>query len=213
MFNKKHTALALGAALAITASTGAVASAQDKGMMCVIVPPVENPFFGAMQQHGVEVDLAGGNLRVALGLAELEVLEDGLVALRAVRRDVDLGRVGAEVDDADLGALCARLHALVIDHDRGDLGQLVRGRDRGQGATVELEVDRADDGAVGWVRTSGHDLDGVGAGRHEQVVRKGAEGHILEDGGDALITHITRFIGIREESEHGHASGTNLEHG
>ena len=50
MFNKKHTALALGAALAITASTGAVASAQDKGMMCVIVPPVENPIFGAMQQ-------------------------------------------------------------------------------------------------------------------------------------------------------------------
>jgi erythritol transport system substrate-binding protein len=51
MFNKKHAALAMGAALAITASTGAVASAQDEqGMMCVIVPPVENPFFGAMQQ-------------------------------------------------------------------------------------------------------------------------------------------------------------------
>ena len=50
MFNKKQTALALSAALAIGASTGAVASAQDGGMMCVIVPPVENPFFGAMQQ-------------------------------------------------------------------------------------------------------------------------------------------------------------------
>lgn len=50
MFNKKHFAVAMGAALAITASTGAVASAQDKGLICVIVPGVENPFFGAMQQ-------------------------------------------------------------------------------------------------------------------------------------------------------------------
>ncbi len=30
-------------------SQAMVASAQDKGMICVIVPPVENPFFGAMQ--------------------------------------------------------------------------------------------------------------------------------------------------------------------
>ena len=51
MFNKKQTALALSAALAISAAGGAVATAQDEGgMMCVIVPPVENPFFGAMQQ-------------------------------------------------------------------------------------------------------------------------------------------------------------------
>jgi erythritol transport system substrate-binding protein len=49
MFNKK-TVLALSAAVALTASIGATAAAQDKGMMCVIVPPVENPFFGAMQQ-------------------------------------------------------------------------------------------------------------------------------------------------------------------
>ncbi len=51
MFKKKQTALALSAALAISAAGGAVATAQDEGgMMCVIVPPVENPFFGAMQQ-------------------------------------------------------------------------------------------------------------------------------------------------------------------
>ena len=55
MFNKKQVALALGATLALTATTGMVAAAQDepageKGMICVIVPPVENPFFGAMQQ-------------------------------------------------------------------------------------------------------------------------------------------------------------------
>ena len=50
MFNKKQTAIALSAALAISAAGGAVATAQDEGgMMCVIVPPVENPFFGAMQ--------------------------------------------------------------------------------------------------------------------------------------------------------------------
>lgn len=45
----------LGAVLALTASQGLVAVAQDeetsdKGMICVIVPPVENPFFGAMQE-------------------------------------------------------------------------------------------------------------------------------------------------------------------
>jgi erythritol transport system substrate-binding protein len=34
----------------LVGSQALVASAQDKGMMCVIVPPVENPFFGAMQQ-------------------------------------------------------------------------------------------------------------------------------------------------------------------
>ena len=56
----------------------------------------------------VEVDLTGGHVLVALGLAELEVLEDGGLALGAVGCDVDLGRVGAEVDDTDLGALSAR---------------------------------------------------------------------------------------------------------
>ena len=52
MFNKTgmRSALVVGAAVAMMASTGAVAVAQDGGMMCVIVPPVENPFFGAMQQ-------------------------------------------------------------------------------------------------------------------------------------------------------------------
>jgi haloalkane dehalogenase len=37
--------------------------------------------------------------------------------------------------------------------------------------------------------------------------------YILEDGGAALIDTIGTFIGIREDSSHGHASGTNLEHG
>jgi erythritol transport system substrate-binding protein len=63
-----RSTLAIGTALALTASTGLVAMAQDespaaespaagaaeaaveRGMICVIVPPVENPFFGAMQQ-------------------------------------------------------------------------------------------------------------------------------------------------------------------
>lgn len=44
----------VGAVVALTASSGLVAVAQDEaaegGMICVIVPPVENPFFGAMQQ-------------------------------------------------------------------------------------------------------------------------------------------------------------------
>lgn len=41
------------AAAVVAAAIGSQAlavSAQDKGMICVIVPPVENPFFGAMQQ-------------------------------------------------------------------------------------------------------------------------------------------------------------------
>ena len=58
MFNKSRTAVVLGAVLALTATTGLVATAQDEspaaagggGLICVIVPPVENPFFGAMQQ-------------------------------------------------------------------------------------------------------------------------------------------------------------------
>lgn len=49
---------------------------------------------------------------------------------------------------------------------------------------------------------------------HAEVLRFPDCGHyILEDGGDALIAHIARFIGIREDSKHGHASGTDLEHG
>ena len=37
--------------------------------------------------------------------------------------------------------------------------------------------------------------------------------YVLEDGGQALIDTIGNFIGIREDSDHGHASGKNLEHG
>ena len=38
--------LAVGGTVAVSAQSPA---AGDKGMICVIVPPVENPFFGAMQ--------------------------------------------------------------------------------------------------------------------------------------------------------------------
>ncbi len=37
--------------------------------------------------------------------------------------------------------------------------------------------------------------------------------YILEDGGPILIETIGQFIGIREDSNHGHASGKDLEHG
>jgi len=37
--------------------------------------------------------------------------------------------------------------------------------------------------------------------------------YVLEDGGPALIEVIANFIGIREDSNHGHASGKNLERG
>ena len=37
--------------------------------------------------------------------------------------------------------------------------------------------------------------------------------YVLEDGGPELIATISRFIGIREDSNHGHASGKSLENG
>jgi len=49
---------------------------------------------------------------------------------------------------------------------------------------------------------------------HAEVLRFPDCGHyVLEDGGDALIAHIARFIGIREDSDHGHASGTQAQDG
>ena len=54
MSNKTRLAVALSAALALTASTGMIAAAQDDemaegGLICVIVPPLNNPFWIAMQ--------------------------------------------------------------------------------------------------------------------------------------------------------------------
>ena len=37
--------------------------------------------------------------------------------------------------------------------------------------------------------------------------------YILEDGGPELIAKIRNFMGIRDDSDNGHASGKNLEHG
>ena len=37
--------------------------------------------------------------------------------------------------------------------------------------------------------------------------------YVLEDGGPLLIKTISDFLGIREDSNHGHASGKDLEHG
>ncbi|MBT8046930.1 MAG: alpha/beta fold hydrolase [Xanthomonadales bacterium] len=37
--------------------------------------------------------------------------------------------------------------------------------------------------------------------------------YVLEDGGTELIETISHFFGIREDSDHGHASGKSLEHG
>jgi pimeloyl-ACP methyl ester carboxylesterase len=37
--------------------------------------------------------------------------------------------------------------------------------------------------------------------------------YVLEDGGPGLIDTISRFTGIREDSDDGHASGKNLEYG
>ena len=49
---------------------------------------------------------------------------------------------------------------------------------------------------------------------HAVVHRLADCGHcVLEDGGAALIDTIVEFIGIREDSHHGHASGNHLEQG
>ena len=66
-------AAVLGAVVALTASSGLVAVAQEeaveRGMICVIVPPVENPFFGAMQQ--IAADTAEG-----LGYTTTRIVHD-----------------------------------------------------------------------------------------------------------------------------------------
>ena len=107
MFNKKHTALALGAALAITASTGAIASAQDdKGMMCVIVPPVENPFFGAMQQ--IAADTAEG-----LGYTTDRLVhnDDANEQLQLFESCISQGAVAIILDNAGADATVAAVQA------------------------------------------------------------------------------------------------------
>jgi haloalkane dehalogenase len=49
---------------------------------------------------------------------------------------------------------------------------------------------------------------------HASVHRLPDCGHyVLEDGGAALIDTIVEFIGIREDSNDGHASGNHLEQG
>jgi pimeloyl-ACP methyl ester carboxylesterase len=49
---------------------------------------------------------------------------------------------------------------------------------------------------------------------HATVHRLADCGHyVLEDGGAALIDTIVEFMGIREDSNHGHASGNRLEQG
>jgi len=49
---------------------------------------------------------------------------------------------------------------------------------------------------------------------HASVHRLADCGHyVLEDGGAALIDTIVEFMGIREDSNHGHASGNHLEQG
>jgi haloalkane dehalogenase len=49
---------------------------------------------------------------------------------------------------------------------------------------------------------------------HAQLQRYPDCGHyVLEDGGPALIDTIVKFIGIKEDSHHGHASGNHLEQG
>ena len=99
MFNKKHTVLALGAALAITASTGAIASAQDKGMICVIVPPVENPFFGAMQT--IAADKAE---ELGYTTDRLVHNDDANMQLELFESCVAQGAVAIIVDNADKDA-------------------------------------------------------------------------------------------------------------
>jgi hypothetical protein len=37
--------------------------------------------------------------------------------------------------------------------------------------------------------------------------------YVLEDGGQALIDSIANFIGIRDDSNNGHAGGKQLEQG
>ncbi len=107
MFNKKHAALALTAAMALTASTGAIASAQDEGgMMCVIVPPVENPFFGAMQQ--IAADKAE---ELGYTTSRLVHNDDANTQLELFESCISQGAVAIILDNAGADATVAAVQA------------------------------------------------------------------------------------------------------
>ncbi len=105
MFNKTgmRSALVVGAAVAMMASTGAVASAQDAGgMMCVIVPPVENPFFGAMQQ--IAADKAE---ELGYTTSRLVHNDDANTQLELIQTCIAQGAVAIILDNAGADATVA----------------------------------------------------------------------------------------------------------
>ena len=109
MFKKTgmRGALILGAAVALTASTGLVAVAQDDataegGMICVIVPPVENPFFGAMQQ--IAADKAE---ELGYTTSRLVHNDDANTQLELVQTCIAQGAVAIIIDNAGADATVA----------------------------------------------------------------------------------------------------------
>ena len=133
---------------------------------------------GRAGRADLEVVLALGQVKVAGGGRVGEVLDHHVAT---VDRDIHGGRVSAVVDDAHLRDAILRVG--LVDQDLGlDGGEGVGRGDRGHGASGEVEVDRADDRAVGRISTCGNDFDGVRATGDLEVLREHAEGDLGEDG-------------------------------
>jgi erythritol transport system substrate-binding protein len=103
--------IVIGAVLALTATTGLVAVAQDeemseKGMICVIVPPVENPFFGAMQQ--IAADTAEG---LGYTTNRLNHGDDANLQLELFETCISQGAVAIILDNAGAAATVAAVQA------------------------------------------------------------------------------------------------------
>jgi erythritol transport system substrate-binding protein len=113
MFKKTglRSALVISAVVALTASQGIVAVAQDdetaeKGMICVIVPPVENPFFGAMQQIAADTaeELGYTTNRLNHG-------DDANLQLELFETCISQGAVAIILDNAGADATVAAVQA------------------------------------------------------------------------------------------------------
>ncbi len=115
MFNKTgmRSALVVSAAVAMVASQGLATFAQDaspdasmtagdKGMICVIVPPVENPFFGAMQQIAADKaeELGYTTSRLVHG-------DDANTQLELIQTCITQGAVAIILDNAGADATVA----------------------------------------------------------------------------------------------------------
>jgi erythritol transport system substrate-binding protein len=172
MFKKTglRSALVISAVVALTASQGIVAVAQDdaagdKGMICVIVPPVENPFFGAMQQIAADTAESLGYTTNRLNHGDdanlqLELFEN-CIAQQAVA--IILDNAGADATVAAVqAAKDAGIPSFLVDREITQEGVAVAQivSNNYQGATILAEYFAELMGEEGpYIELTGRDTD------------------------------------------------------